>query len=81
MRRTKTKNKMKIQNLKRAEELSRELETLKNCIDLLCLRETVIVIGEPGALNNAITDDWIKGSLAEAIEERIKEIKEEVEEL
>ncbi len=72
---------MKFQNLKRAEELSQELETLKNCRDLLCLKETLIVIGEPGALNNLITDDWIKGILARVIYERMEEIKAEVEEL
>lgn len=72
---------MKIENLKKAQELANKLSKLKTCSDLLQGGGVVKVYGNDVNTWEAVPDRGVCNELREAILERIKELEKEVETL
>ncbi|MBQ9532414.1 MAG: hypothetical protein IJR71_00405 [Prevotella sp.] len=71
---------MKLENLKKAEELADKLRKMKRCHDLLQGGGTVKVYGSAD-IWEAIPDHAVKEALRQSILNRMSEIKKEVESL
>lgn len=72
---------MDIKNLKRANELGKELEELKLCRDLLLGGGDVKVVGNSEDTFGVIRDRDTKEAILCSVKERIKAAKEEVKTL
>ena len=71
---------MDIKNLKKAQQLAKELNELKMCRDLLQGGGTVKVYGSNDTWE-VVNSKTAKEALLDGINERIEEIKKEVESL
>lgn len=72
---------MKLENLKKAEELADKLRKMKRCHDLLQGGGTVKVYGSSADTWEAIPDHAVKEALRQSILNRMSEIEKEVESL
>lgn len=72
---------MKIENLRKAQELADKLCKLKRCSDLLQGGGIVKVYGNDANTWEAVPDRGVCNELREAILDRIKDIEKEVETL
>ena len=72
---------MKIENLKKAQELADKLSKLKRCSDLLQGGGVVKVYGNDANTWEAVPDRGVCNELRESILARMKELEKEVETL
>lgn len=72
---------MNIKNLQKAEQLAKELKELEMCRDLLKGGGTVKVYGSSNDTWEVVNSKTAKEALLDGINERIVDIKKEVEEL